>query len=314
MKKIKEIKNALNSINNNIYIAGHIKPDQDSIGSCLSLASFLNSIGKKAYVLLEDIDKDIIKWQNDYSLIVNKINDKNYTFIALDLNEKKRLGRFETYFDTASYTINIDHHQDNKKEADFILSIPGISSTCEIIFNIINSFGKEYFTTSICESLYAGIMNDTNCFSRRISSDTLKITQKLINKGINYSYIIKKTLTERTMYEFKALAKLINEIKYDGFHYVIVDKENECFNNLTHNQIVKKIAEDLRTIEGIDVFILIIKNQDIITAKCMSNISENADKIATLFNGGGHKKEAGFTVKDISIEEILKTIKNYLTK
>jgi hypothetical protein len=29
------------------------------------------------------------------------------------------------------------HHQDNKYEADFTLSIPGISSTCEIIYEIL---------------------------------------------------------------------------------------------------------------------------------------------------------------------------------
>ena len=313
MKKFKEIRLILENLNNNIYIAGHIKPDQDSIGSCLSLARFLNNIGKNTHVLLEDKDLDIIKWQNDYSLVTNEIKEKKYTFIALDLNEKKRLGVFENYFDNANYTINIDHHQDNKYEANFTLSIPGISSTCEIIFEIINSFGKEHFTKPINESLYAGIMNDTNCFTRRLSSNTLKITQKLINSNIDYSYIIKKTLTERTMYEFKALAKLVNEIKYDKFHYVVVDKEDESFSSLTHNQIVKKIAEDLRTIEGIDIFIVLIKNKDIITAKCMSNISENADKIASLFDGGGHKKEAGFTAKNISTAEILDKIKNYLS-
>ena len=313
MKKIKEAKDILINLDSNpIYIAGHIKPDQDSIGSCLALARFLNSIGKKAYVLLEDKDRDIINWQNDYSLIVNDVHDNVFNFIALDLNEKKRLGKFETYFDKALYTINIDHHQDNKNEANFTLSIPGISSTCEMIYSIIESYGKEYFSTPICENLYAGILNDTNCFTRRISSQTFKTTQKLINKGINYPYIIKKTLKERTMYEFKALSKLINQIEYDGFHYVIIDMQDENFKDLTHNQIVKKLAEDLRTIEGMDVFILLIKKDNIITSKCMSNISENADKIASLFGGGGHKKEAGFTTDNLSTDEIISKIKNYL--
>ena len=43
----------------------------------------------------------------------------------------------------------------------------------------------------------------------------------------------------------------------------------------------------------------------------MSNISENANIIAELFGGGGHKKEAGFTVYDVTIEDILKTCKLY---
>ena len=134
MKNLKSIRNELLNLESPIYIAGHLKPDQDSIGSSLALARYLNNHGKKAYVLLDDNDKDIIKWQNDYSLIVNNITEQKYSFISIDLNEKKRLGRFEEYFDKASYTINIDHHQDNKNEANFTVSIPDISSTCEILF------------------------------------------------------------------------------------------------------------------------------------------------------------------------------------
>lgn len=313
MNKIQQLKNILSNLDNNpIYIAGHIKPDQDSICSSLALALLLIFIGKKAYVLLEDKDKEIIEWKGDYSLITNTINQTDYNFIALDLNEKKRLGNYQKYFDSAKYTINIDHHQDNKNEANFVYSDTKMSSTCEMIYNIINSFGKEYLKKDICEYLYSGMMNDTNCFSRRLSSKTLSIAQNLINKDIDYAEIIKKTYSNRTMYEFKALAKLVNEIKYDEFHYVIVDKKEPEFINLTHNQIVKKIAEDLRKIQGIDIFILLIKQDNTIVGKCMSNISENANKIAELFGGGGHKKEAGFTIESTSINEIILKIKNYV--
>ena len=313
MKNSKKTKDVLLNLDNlPIYIAGHLKPDQDSVGSCLALAEFLSNNGKTAYVLLEEKDKDIIEWQNDYSRIVYDVSHSEFNFIALDMNEKKRLGRFEEFFDKAKFRINIDHHQDNKNEADYVLSVPGISSTCEMIFNVINAHGKGEFTKSICECLYAGIFNDTNGLGRRLSNQTLAIVQKLINFGIDYAYINKKTFTERTFYEFKALAKLVNEIKFDEFHYVVVDKEDEAFSKLTHNQIVKKIAEDLRKIEGFDVFLLLIKNKDTIVAKVMSNISENADKIATIFGGGGHKKEAGFTIKNVSIEEVIQKTKQYL--
>ena len=314
MKNIKKTKEIIENLNDlPIYIAGHLKPDQDSVGSCLALAEFLKAYGKKACVLLEEKDKDILNWKGDYSLVTTKVTHDKYNFFMLDMNEKKRLGSFEQWFDGAEFTINIDHHQDNKFEADYTVSEPGISSTCEMIFEIISAFGKDYLTKSICEYLYAGMMNDTNCFSRRLSSKTLAVAQKLINKKIDYTHIIKKTFSERSFYEFKALAKLVSEIKEDdGFNYVVVDKSKEEFSKLSHNAIVKQIAEDLRKIEGFDVFLMLIKNTDSIVAKVMSNISSNADKIATVFGGGGHKKEAGFTVKDMTIEEIVEQTRNYL--
>lgn len=315
MNKFKEVKDVLLNLNSlPIYIAGHIKPDQDSVGSCVALANFLNKNGKTAFVLLEDFDKDILDWKPECNCITNSVDAQKYNFIALDLNEKNRLGAFEQYFDKAEYKLNIDHHQDNKYEADFTLSIPGISSTCEIIYEIINAESKTYFDKDTCDYLYAGIMNDTNCFTRRLSKKTMAIAQKLINFGADYNYIIKKTFSERSMYEFKALAKLVSEIQYDEFYYAVVDKSLPEFVDLTHNQIVKKIAEDLRKIQGIDVFLILIKTNDTIIAKVMSNVSENADKLAGVFGGGGHKKEAGFTVKNVSIQEIIDKTKDFLNK
>lgn len=315
MNKFKEAKEVLLNLNSlPIYIAGHIKPDQDSVGSCMALANFLNKNGKTAFVLLEDFDREILDWKPEHDCITNSVDTQKYNFIALDLNEKKRLGAFEQYFDKAECKINIDHHQDNKYEADFTLSIPGISSTCEIIYEIINAESKTYFDKDTCDYLYAGIMNDTNCFTRRLSKKTMSIAQKLINYGADYNYIIKKTFSERSMYEFKALAKLVSEIQYDEFYYAVVDKSLPEFKDLTHNQIVKKIAEDLRKIQGIDVFLILIKANDTIVAKVMSNVSENADKLASVFGGGGHKKEAGFTIKNVSVQEIIDKTKQFLNK
>ena len=313
MNKYSKMKSSLIDLNDlPIYIAGHIKPDQDSIGSCLALAHWLNSQGKNAKVLLKKGDETIIDWQGQNELIVFGIAEKDYNFIALDVNEMKRLGEFYEGFLNAKHTINIDHHQGNLFEANETLSVAGISSTCEIIYEIIKSAKGEKLENNICELLYAGMMNDTNCFSRRLSKNTLKIAQKLINQGINYTSIIKKTFSSRSLYQFKALAKVVNELKFDGIYYAVIDKSLEEFKNLSHNQIVKQIAEDLRQIEGIDVFFMLIKDGETIVAKVMTNSSDNADKIAMLFGGGGHKKEAGFTIKNISIDEIIEKTKNYL--
>jgi phosphoesterase RecJ-like protein len=268
--------------------------------------------GKEAYVLLNKNDYEILNWREVPSYVKDNIDEENYYFFALDLNEKKRLGEYEKYFDSAKFTINIDHHENNKNEADFTISNTQASSTCELIYKIIYSNKKDYINLSISEYLYSGMLNDTNSFSRRLSKETLSIAQELINNGINYTYIIQKTIKERSMYEFKALAYAINEIEYDDFHYLVIDKSNPIYSKLTHNQIVKKLAEDLRVIDGIDIFIILIKNKDTIVSKCMANTSNNADKIASLFGGGGHKKEAGFTIQNTNVEEIISKIKKYI--
>lgn len=304
------MKDVLLSVDTPIYIAGHIIPDQDSICSSMALAYILKKYNKKVYVLIEDDDREILSWIGDYSFICSDIKESEYTFVALDVNDKKRLGKYNEGYINASVKINIDHHQGNEMDADYTYSSPGKSSTSEMIYELF----KGDIDLNIATYLYSGIMNDTNGFKRRISSSTLCIAQDLINMGVDYVNIIKKTLTNRSLYEFRALGKMVNDIKYDGFHYLVIDMKEECYKDLTFNQITKRIAEDLRTIEDIDVFILLIKYEGYIKSKCMTNISENANVIASLFDGGGHKKEAGFTVSNISIDEIINKIKSYLNE
>ncbi len=315
MKEYKKINKLIKTLSSTtpIYLAGHITPDQDSVCSCIALAEYLNTIGKRAYVLLPTEDRDIIKWLDDYNFIVDKINEEKYVFISLDVSTKNRLGIYEKYFENAQLTINIDHHQNNKKQSNYILSKPGISSTCEMIYNLIVLNGEKYLTKKICRCLYAGILTDTNGFTRRISNKTFGIAQTLINNEIDYINITKKTLFETSIYEAKALAKAINELSFDGCYYVVVDKKEDEYKFITKNFVFKHIAEELRKIVDINVFVVLIKQNKNITAKIMTNYDENADKIAELFGGGGHKKEAGFETT-LPVKEIIKTIKKFLKK
>ena len=315
MNIFQEIREMLLGLNDlPIYIAGHIKPDQDSVCSCLALAQWLNKNNKNAKVLLSVNDYSIINWQGHSNLIVDKVCEEKYNFIALDVNEMKRLGAYYDDFKKALKTINIDHHQGNDYEADYVYSNGKFSSTCEIIYKIIKPRKRDMYDVSFYELLYCGMMNDTNCFSRRLSKETLAIAQKFINRGVDYSKIIKQTFSNRTFYQYKAMAKMINEMIFDDFHYVIVDKSQNEYCDLSHNEIVKQIAEDLRKIDGIDLFVVLIQESNKIVGKVMTNKSENANKIAEVLGGGGHKKEAGFTIENISATEIINRIKNYIKK
>lgn len=311
-KSIKNFKSFIKKIDCPIYIAGHIRPDHDSTCACLALARLLESQGKTAYVLLEESDKKIAGINIEQRFIVGHVNAQAFFMITLDLNENYRLGKFEKFLELAKGTINIDHHQGNKTNANLIISHPEKSSTCEIIYEIISSYGEKYIDKSIAEYLYTGIMTDTKCFSRRLSNKTLSIAQNLINKGVDYEKILSNTHNHRTIYQLKALSKLVLDLQEtEYFHYVVIDKTIPKFAKLTHNEIVKIIAEELRKIENIDILLIITMEKENITCKCISNISKNAHIIANIFSGGGHPGEAGFTT-NLSCQEILDKTTEFL--
>ena len=313
MQKIIDSILELKNLDLPVYIAGHINPDDDSIGSCLGMAFLLESLGIHSLVLLDNKDKDVLKNHLYQARVTNTVLHDDYVFVAMDLNETYRLNKFEKYYLSAKKKINIDHHQGNNTGADTIFSNPQASSTCEIVYNIISQINKDLLReVELCHSLYTGILTDTKCFAKRLSSDTLVIAQDLINSGVDYETIIAKTIQFRTLYQFRALSKLINDLHNEElFDYVIIDKTLPEYANLSHNDIVKVLAEEIRKIDGIDLLLVLIKNGDKITAKVASNISQNAHIIATQFGGGGHKGEAGFTT-DLTAEEILAEAREFL--
>lgn len=299
-----------------IYICGHIKADQDSVGASIVLAEFLSHYGKNVYILLSPKDTNILAWKPTTKFITDKIEHEHYVFVAIDINETYRLGEFEKYYLKADIKFNIDHHQGNSTNADFVLDVPEVSSTCEIIYTLIYRHNKNLLTKEMCEYLYAGIFTDTNGLSRRLSPHTLEIVQKLVNKNISYAQINRLTLSLRTMYEFVALSHMVKElVKEKHFHYLVVDKNRPEYSKLSLNTITKKLAEDLRKIDEIDTFVVLILNHDnSINAKTMTNSTALACDIAKLFGGGGHKKEAGFTTNNFTVEEIVLKTNQFLEK
>ena len=309
---MKKIISALEKVNLPIYIAGHLNPDDDSIGSCLALSHLLKSMGKESYVLLEYEDKNILENHPLDCKIVSQVAHNDFTFVAMDLNEKYRLGNFEKYFEKAKETFNIDHHQGNNVGANHTYTSE-VSSTCEIVYEMIHLKDKNLLKNiPLCQSLYLGILTDSKGLTKRLSNKTLGIAGELINAGLDYPTLISKTINHRTLYQFQALAYFIKSIKQDkGFVYAIIDKKKKVYKDLTHNDIVKVLSEEVRKIDTIDIMIVLIKNPDNITGKVVSNVSNNAHIIAHALGGGGHKSEAGFTTQ-MTTKEILNTVRNIL--
>jgi nanoRNase/pAp phosphatase (c-di-AMP/oligoRNAs hydrolase) len=198
------------------------------------------------YVLIEDFDLDITKLHHNHHLLAHDVGHDDYCFIALDLNETYRLGRFKKPYLNAQIKINIDHHQGNHTDADTVVSMPDRSSTSEIIYKLICVYGREYLDLDIAEDLYTGIMTDTSGFARRLSSETLSIAQRLINLGVDYETLIRGTFSHRTLYELKALGQLIEEIHFDEcLHYVSIDKSLEEYKKDVSESQIDYIANDI---------------------------------------------------------------------
>lgn len=311
-ENIQNIVKVLKEIPEEIIISGHKNADLDSMCSSLALAYILKKIGKNVKVFIEHESIKKIEYFNLNDLLYDNVESKKYTFIALDLNRASRLpSSIENYYLKANYKINIDHHNGNDTNADFILSNFNISSTCEIIYDIITEMNIA-LDKKVSELLFTGIISDTNLFSNNASSKTFFIVSNLMKNDIDSEYLIKKFYLEKTKDEMDIIAYINDNLINIGFHYVILNMEEKPFNKVSYSNISKKCIPSILNREDIDILIVIMNYGNKVKGELRSKNDVDVSKLAELLTGGGHTHAAGFSNQK-TVDENISIIKNYLS-
>lgn len=137
-----KIASVMTNISNDIIISGHKNADFDAMCSSLALAYCLKKVNKNVKVFIEPESIKKIEYFDLNYFLCNEFYSKDYTFIALDLNRISRLPSImEDCYLNANFKINVDHHNGNSTNADYILSDCNAGSTCEMVYDIIKKNG-----------------------------------------------------------------------------------------------------------------------------------------------------------------------------
>ena len=216
----------------------------------------------------------------------------------------------EKYYNEAIFTINIDHHNGNTTNANAILSIPDISSTCEIIYTLLKKM-KFNMNSLISELIFTGIVSDTNLFTNNTSPKTHIIVSELLKKKIDSEYIINKFYLEKTSDELEIISYMNRNLKHERFYYIVLDMSKKPFNTVSYSDISKKCIPLILNREDIDVLMVIMDYGSKTKGEIRSKNKVDVSKIATLLTGGGHTHAAGFANKK-KLNEIITITNNYL--
>ena len=235
-------------------------------------------------------------------------------FIALDCGDEGRLGKAVRYFHEAAHTACIDHHVSNKSFAEENYIFPDASSTCELVYELLD---VDKITKEIAECLYTGIVHDTGIFQYSCtSSKTMNVAGVLMDKGIDYSWIVDETFNIKTYNQNRALGEaLYNSKLYLDDQVIVSYLTKEQMNVL---QVLPKhmegIVSQLRVTRGIQVAVFFYENDDG-TFKVSFRVNGDFDaaSLAMHFGGGGHVKAAGCTLEGTP-EEITEKIVSEIEK
>ena len=312
----------LNTIKNSLrpLIITHINPDGDTLGCASAMKSF---IGEKADILIQI--EDNFNFPSSYSFLPYINNAKNFSnienkydlVIALDIASIDRMiGKAREIFDNAENTIAIDHHKTNKGYAKLNHIRGGISSTGEVLYDFFKELNIE-ITKEMAVGLYAAILTDTGCFKyESTTSHTFQIAAELSQIGINTADIADLCYTNKPKNLILFQNNLVSSAQFcldDKIAYTLISDEI-LKKYSAKDEYTEGICETLRSIKNVEIAFVLKETERGIKVSIRTK-EIDATKIAQKFNGGGHKRAAGCTIKlklNQALEALLKEAKALL--
>jgi phosphoesterase RecJ-like protein len=311
-----------------ILILGHENPDGDAVGSVLGFWQVLHNMKKNVTAIFPNDAPYFLTWMPNYDkalifynnkALVKKEFEQADLIFCLDFNEKKRVGKLEEILAASKVKkILIDHHPYPDKFFDIIISEIEVSSTAELVEQIIeNCQWEKYLNFNAAECLFTGILTDTISFTVNASrAATYEIAAKLIHYGLNKEEIHQKvfnSFTEQRMhligYAIYKKMKLLPQ--YSTGYIYLTQEELKKFD--FQNGDSEGLVNFPLNIKGIRFAALFLEKKDYIkiSFRSIGNIPVN-EIISTHFSGGGHKNAAGGEERTLSIDETLKKFERIL--
>ena len=318
---MKELLSSVLEGKHTLAIGGHIHPDGDCIGSCVGLYLYLRQEYPEldVDVYLEEIPREFRFLEGTEQVKHQTDRDTPYDlFISLDCGDPGRLGFAEEMFKKARSTFCVDHHLSNDHFAEINYVVPEMSSTSEMIFNLLE---EEKISPNVAALLYMGIAHDTGVFFYTCTSPgTMEAAAALMRKGILANEIIDRTYYVKSYLQQKVLGKAIERSAlYFGERCIVSTLTKEVLDYYGAGPAdLEGIVSQLRNTDGIEVSVFLYALQEReFKLSLRSRRYVDVSKIAQKLGGGGHARAAGATLKGTEgdiLKQVLALIKEEILK
>ena len=291
--EILKFKEQLNEASS-IALISHLDPDGDNLGSLTALSKSLLNLGKKVYPIEFDKIPENLKFLPNLDLLSDNTDINIDMIICLDCANYERLGQIDELFNKAKFRINLDHHQSNEFYGDVNIVKKGYSSTCELVFDLINEINLP-IDKEISMSLLTGISSDTGRFLySATTADTLAKASKLVENGADMmkinELIYQSKKFEAQLLENEILSKTEIYNDYVAFGFVMTDQLNKYNVEISD---IDSVINTFRDTDKIKISVLIkqqAENEYKVSFRSKGNI--DVGLIAKNLGGGGHKNAA----------------------
>jgi len=290
-----------------LAVIGHARPDGDCIGSQVALARVLRALGHEVTCINPDpVPRRLQFLVNDLVFShPDALQPGDYTAIYSDCADQDRAGE-KARARFPNPIASIDHHISNSGFAAQNFIDVAASATCEILAGVFldNRLPIDAVTA---QALFVGIMTDTGQF--RFNSTTRRtfmLAAELVSLGARPADAGCEIYERESAGKLQLVQRFLSSFKMECAGRVCIGiLPNGIFAETgTSPEDTEGLVDYARAIDGVDIGVLIEERPNVIKASLRSKDPVyRVDKIAALFNGGGHACAAGLNLKNTTLAE-----------
>lgn len=301
-----------------VIIMAHHNLDLDALGASFGIYYLCKSLGKGAYLLIDDkyheagVEKSLIEIKKrKISMHITTFEDikpsidEDTLLIILDTN----ISNLFQNKDITSFVNNIiviDHHIPGEKQsivAKYKYIGEEQSSTVEIVVEMLKSLDI-YIHPYIATVMLAGLFIDTNRFLSKTNFKTYEGATYLYKCGAltkELQYLLKEDASR-----YNDRQKVIKEAKIIDNHFIVASGHGK---NKYRKEDLAKISDNMLLFNDIEASFTIGKLDSKtvgISARSLGNI--NVQKIMEKLGGGGHFYDAATQLKNTTLRATKKNL------
>ncbi len=286
-----------------VALACHVNPDADALGSMLGLAAFLRSRGVETVCSYPNEPLEPPRWAEllpgaDRLVPAKAFPKQPAVMVTCDCAAFDRLAQLGHVANRAGELIWIDHHRSNEGLGSISLNDPQASSTCEMVFRLIETMGGEMpDETAVC--LYAGLVTDTGKFQYEATTpETLRIAARLREHPFDHSRLVQALYEDNPPSYLQLVGVALGRLEHVAEADLVWTylTQADLLEARVHPAETDDLIDVIRTARDVDVAAIVKQQKDgRFKVSVRSRGDHDLAKVAAAFGGGGHRLAAGYT-------------------
>lgn len=284
-------------------LVGHVRPDGDCLGAQAALARVLAALGKDVWVINSDPLPPTLDYLAEavrYRVYAGGELPAHDVCVFLDFCELERCGPLAAPVRAGgAKRLVIDHHIHNgERWWDEAFVDVRAAATGLLVWRMAQHLGVD-LDLQAAQGVFTSIVTDTGWFKySNTDAETFAAVSELVALGVNPSALFASIYQRSGSDEPRGIARALERLEYfDNGKLAVVDLPlaQSSAVDLADSDVVLDL---LRAVEKVEVVLFLRESRDgSCKLSARSKTSRNVNELARRFNGGGHAKASGATLR-----------------